>query len=386
VSLRILFATHAPSDSKTAVYRSVAQQAQHLQSEGHYVHLLTRGDLASARWARFDPILLPLLLIRRDLSAYDAVVFHSYLGWAFHLLRRWLDPRGRAATITWFHGLEPLYHRAASEEYRRDDRRPSLRFRLLHHILLPRLLKASCRRSDGVFCFNSIEAEYLAAHRWARSERIHRVSNGVETDCFHSRRHNRVAKRLLFVGQWLLPKGTRYLIDAFTSLAALGDFELACVGTGAPSEEVLSEFPAAVRSRVIVRSRVDRPELYEQLRAADIFLFPTLSEGFSCALLEAMAAELPVVTTPVGAAVDLIEDGRHGVLVRRADASALVKAVARLAEDIETRTALGSSARQAASRFTTRATGVEFASRLLDIVNRRGSATAKSAVVHPDAA
>ena len=386
MSLRILFATHAPSDIGTAVYRSVAEQARHLQSEGHQVDLVTRNDLARSAWARLDPILLPLLLARRDLSTYDVVVFNSYLGWVFHLLRRWLDRRGGVATITWFHGLEPLYHRAVCEEYRREHRALSGRFRLLHHLLLPRLLKHSCRRSDAIFCFNSLEAEYLATHEWATPDRIHRVSNGVETSCFLSRSHRPVARRILFVGQWLPAKGTRYLIDAFMSLAALGDFELVCVGTGASAEAVRAEFPAAVRSRVSVLPRVDRAQLYEQLGLADLFLFPTLSEGFSCALLEAMAAELPAVTTPVGAAVDLLENGRNGVLVPCADASALVAAVVRLKEDVDAREALGSSARHTASHFTARAACVDFASRVWDVVNRRVAVNRESAIAHPDAA
>ncbi len=386
MSLRILFATHAPSDVRTAVYRSVAQQARHLQSEGHHVDLVTRNDLARPAWARLDPIVLPLLLAMRDLSTYDVIVFHSYLGWAFHLMRRWLDPGSRVASMTWFHGLEPLYHRAVADEYRRGNRRLSRRFRMLHHVLLPRLLKRSCRASDAVLCFNSLEADYLARESWAAPDRIHRVPNGVEADCFQSRRHRPVARRLLFVGQWLPAKGTRYLVDAFTSLAALGDFELACVGTGASAEAVQAEFPAAVRSRVLVLPRVDRPQLYEQLRLADVFLFPTLSEGFSCALLEAMAAELPIVTTPVGAAVDLLESGRNGVLVPSADASALVAAVARLAEDVQSRTALGQAARQTAGRFSTRAACAEFAGHVYDVVNRHGTVAHPPAVVHPDAA
>ncbi len=386
MSLRILFSTHAPSNVKTAVYRSFAHQARHLQAERHQVDILTRDALARPKWARFDPILLPLRLMRRDLARYDVIVFHSYLGWAFHVFRRWLDPAGRVATITWFHGLEPLYHRAVTEECRRANRRLSLRFRLLHHVLLPRLLRMSCRRSDAVFCFNSREAEYLASEGWAAPDRIQRVANGVEADCFYERRHRHVAQRLLFVGQWLPAKGTRYLVEAFTSLAALGDFELACVGTGVEQEAVQQQFPLAVRSRVVVRPRVDRAELYEELRRADVFLFPTLSEGFSCALLEAMAAELPVVTTPVGAAVDLIDDGRNGILVPCADATALVAAVMRLASDAERRTSLGISAHVTAEHFTLRDACTDFAIRVHRAAAGRGAAVRESAFVHPDAA
>jgi glycosyltransferase involved in cell wall biosynthesis len=366
------------------VYRSVAEQAKHLRSQGHDVDIVTRSDLAGPAWARFDPIVLPLRLLRRDLSSYDVIVFHSYLGWAFHLLRRWFD--SRVVSITWFHGLEPLYHRAVAEECSRTTRSLSRRFRLLHHEILPRLMKRSCRGSDGVFCFNSIEADYLISQEWASPSRVHRVSNGVEADCFLPRIHWPVARRLLFVGQWLPGKGTRYLVDAFTSLAALNDFELTCVGTGASRESVLADFPAIVRPHVTVIPHADRAQLYDQLRHADLFLFPTLSEGFSCALLEAMAAQLPIVTTPVGAAADLLADGRNAVLVPCANASALAAAIVRLAAEIKTRAALGSSACQTAARFTTRASGREFTGRLLDVVNRRGGATTKSADVRPDAA
>jgi len=385
VSLRILFATHAPADARTAVYRAVSEQARNLQSDGHHVDVITRSDLASSRWARLDPLLLPLVLATRGLSSYDVVVFHSYLGWAFHLLKRWLDPRRHVTTITWFHGLEPLYQRAMSEELAREHRTISLRSRLLHHLVLPRLLKRSCRASDAVFCFNSIEAQYLTTHGWAAPERVYRVSNGVEPACFVSRQHRDVASRLLFVGQWLPAKGIRYLVEAFTALAALGDVELSCVGTGASSDAVLAAFPAAVRSRVSVYPRVDRHELYEQLRQADLFVFPSLSEGFSCALIEAMAAALPVVATQVGAAVDLLQDGRNGTVVPCADATALVAAVTRLMGDARTRATLGEAARHTAARFTSDASCAGFAHNVFEIVERHGVMDRREAAIGSDA-
>jgi glycosyltransferase involved in cell wall biosynthesis len=385
MSLRILIATHAPADRRTAVYRCVSDRASHLRSVGCKVDVLSRDDLAHSAWARLDPLLLPILLAARDLSGYDVLIFHSYLGWAFHSLRRWFDPARRMTTITWFHGLEPLYHRAMRDEYRRQGRELSWRFRLLHETVMPRLLKRSCRASDAVFCFNSIEAGYLAAEGWAEPHRVRQVSNGVEPECFLPRRHHDVARRLLFVGQWLPAKGIRYLVDAFTSLAALGDVELACVGTGTAADDVLAMFPAAVRPRVSVFAHVDRLELYEQLARADLFVFPSLSEGFSCALLEAMAASMPVVATRVGAAVDLLDDGRNGVLVPGADSSAIVAAVTRLAGDVRTRTVLGEAARRTASGYTSEAAGTGFAIKVLDVVARRGGVERRQPVLGSDA-
>jgi glycosyltransferase involved in cell wall biosynthesis len=385
MSLRILIATHAPADRRTAVYRSVSDRASHLRALGCQVDVLTRDDLASPAWARLDPLLLPILLAARDLSMYDVIVFHSYLGWAFHGLKRWFDPGRRTKTITWFHGLEPLYYRATRDEHRRQGRELSWRFRLLHETVMPKLMKRSCRASDVVFCFNSIEAEYLAAQGWAEPHRVQQVSNGVEPECFLPRRHHEVAHRLLFIGQWLPAKGIRYLVDAFTSLAALGDVELSCVGTGTCADDVLATFPAAVRSRVSVLAHVDRLELYEELVRADVFVFPSLSEGFSCALLEAMAASMPIVATRVGAAVDLLDDGRNGVLVPCADASAIVAAVTRLVGDVRTRMAMGDAARRTASRFSSEAADAEFAIKVLDVVARRGDVERRQAVMGSDA-
>jgi UDP-glucose:(heptosyl)LPS alpha-1,3-glucosyltransferase len=60
----------------------------------------------------------------------------------------------------------------------------------------------------------------------------------------------------------------------------------------------------------------DMPPLY---RAADIFLLPTLYDPFSNACLEAFAAGLPVITTKANGFSEIIESGRHGTIVQRAD-------------------------------------------------------------------
>lgn len=376
MSLRILFATHASANPRMAVYRTVTEHAAHLRAQGYIVDVLTRDDLGWPALARLDPVLLPPALMTRALGSYDLVVFHSFMGWAFHACRRMLDPRHRIATITWFHGLEPLYHRAVVDEHRRSERRLSARFRLLHHLLVPRLLKWTCRDSSAVFCLNQAEADYLTANGWSEAERVYRVSNGVEPGCFMSRRHRRIARRLLFIGQWLPLKGVRYLADAFTSLAAQHDLELACIGTGASEDQVRAAFPADLRSRVVVRPHVDRAELQEQLRQADVFVFPSLSEGSSCALLEAMAAELPTIATPVGTARELLQDGRHGVLVPCADAGALAVSVTGLIENVQERTRLGTAAGRVAAGYTSDAVWADFSAKVAHVLGRHR-------VVHP---
>ncbi len=134
--LRVLFAIHGPADPRTAVYGVVSGQADCLRRHGHEAEVMTAGDL---RWAtaRIDPLTLPPALALKGLSRYDVVVFHSYLGWAFHALRPLFDPHTHPATVTSFHGLEPLYFRALSDESTRRGQPLSARYRAMYGTLMP---------------------------------------------------------------------------------------------------------------------------------------------------------------------------------------------------------------------------------------------------------
>jgi glycosyltransferase involved in cell wall biosynthesis len=378
MNMRVLFATHAPADEGTAVFRTIRRRFEALRQQGHEVDVLAADDLRRFGPPRLDPLLLPPELSRRRLSRYDAVVFHSHLGWAFHAARPWLDSTRRVVTITSFHGLEPMYHVALRRELDRRGTPLSARFRLLHGHVMPRLLRFSCRQSDAVFCLNSHEAQYLAAHRWTAPERIYRLANGVEPECFMERAPSARPRRLLFVAQWLPAKGTRDLVEAFTALAGRADLELACVGTGAPEATVLADFPEAVRARVRVRPRVDRRELHAELAKADLFVFPTLSEGFGNALLEAMAAGLPIVATPFGATVDLLRDGVNAAVVPPADPAALAARIAALLVDGQQRDSLGRAAQATARDYETRLVNERFVQQFMHVMERRREQPASS--------
>lgn len=81
--------------------------------------------------------------------------------------------------------------------------------------------------------------------------------------------------------------------------------------------------------------------------AMDAFVLPSRAEGLSLALIEALAARLPVVSTRVGIAPDIVTDGVQALLVDRNDAGALTEALLRLARDAGLRAGLASAAAQA---------------------------------------
>jgi glycosyltransferase involved in cell wall biosynthesis len=95
-----------------------------------------------------------------------------------------------------------------------------------------------------------------------------------------------------------------------------------------------------------VRWLGEQPAADRLLAAGDIFVLPSHQEGFSNALLEAMAANLAVIATAVGGNLDAIVDNESGILVPPRDPSALAAALARLASDPDTRRRYGDAARR----------------------------------------
>ena len=88
----------------------------------------------------------------------------------------------------------------------------------------------------------------------------------------------------------------------------------------------------------------DREDVPELLRMMDIFVLPSLAEGVSNTILEAMASGLPVVATHTGGNPELVEDGQNGYLVPVGDPALLAKAIATMIAEPELIRAMGSCA------------------------------------------
>jgi len=94
--------------------------------------------------------------------------------------------------------------------------------------------------------------------------------------------------------------------------------------------------------------------LREYLSTADIFVLPSRSEGFSNAIVEAMAASLPVVATNVGGNAEAVTDGISGLIVPPDDPTALAAAITRLLSDTDKAREMGAAGKKLASeKFTT---------------------------------
>jgi len=148
-------------------------------------------------------------------------------------------------------------------------------------------------------------------------------------------------------------EGIRYLKDAaIRILESDASLRLVCAGTLTDEHRVQAEFPIEVRDRVQVLPRVDQAALAQLYREADVFIFPSLYEGFSRAIVEAMASRLPIVCTHVGVAGDALRHEHNALIVPKHDSDALVTAVNRLRFDPDLAQRLADAAADAARDYT----------------------------------
>lgn len=153
-------------------------------------------------------------------------------------------------------------------------------------------------------------------------------------------------------------KGQRYLLLAMPQIVkSIPEARLLLVGDG-PQEESLRTTARSLGLEGVVVFAGKRRDIHLLLGMADLFLFPSVAEGFGIALIEAMAAGLPIVASRSGGILEVVEDGVDGILVPPEDAFGIAEAVVRLHADPGLRRALGDRARRTVERRFSVAVGI----------------------------
>jgi glycosyltransferase involved in cell wall biosynthesis len=168
--------------------------------------------------------------------------------------------------------------------------------------------------------------------------------------------------RIVTVGGLAPRKGQKYAIEALALLTRSGlEASLELVGGGA-DESTLRHQANEAGVGPLVGFAGEQPDPRPYLARADIFLLPSRQEGFSNALLEAMACALPVVATDVGGNAEAMIDGEGGRIVPSRQPGAMAAAITELARDRSKLAQMGQINRQrVAALFTLEASARKLA-------------------------
>ncbi|MGE5525978.1 MAG: TIGR03088 family PEP-CTERM/XrtA system glycosyltransferase [Rhodospirillaceae bacterium] len=199
-------------------------------------------------------------------------------------------------------------------------------------------------------------ARYLTTAVGVAGRRVVQIYNGVDTERFRARSPN--ANRDEFViGTVLRMEAVKDPLNLVRAFLLLRDMlprqrvslRLAMAGDGALRKEALALLMRAGAADAAWLPGIcdDVPRFMHDL---DVFVLPSLAEGISNTVLEAMAAGLPVVATRVGGNPELVDEGTTGMLVPAGDSRALAEAIARYVEDRDMAVRHGAAARRLAEQ------------------------------------
>jgi len=173
------------------------------------------------------------------------------------------------------------------------------------------------------------------------------IEYGAPTNLFNPGKKSDDIFRVLFVGRVGPRKGIHYLINAWISLK-LPNAELLLVGINEFPRDWLERYRGSVR----YISSVPYQQLNKYYNDANVFVLPSLVDGFGLVLLEAMSCGIPVITTTNTAGPDIITDGVEGFIVSIRDVEALKEKIEWSYDNPSKLNSMGKAARRKAQELT----------------------------------
>jgi starch synthase len=172
--------------------------------------------------------------------------------------------------------------------------------------------------ADHIIVAATVTKDSLIEHG-INEKRISVIPYGAPVEYFHPEEKTGHQFRVIFVGIIGIRKGVHYLLKAWTDLK-LTNAQLILVGSNVFPKEWLQQY---MGKGILYYPSVHHKDLQKFYASSDVFVFPSLAEGFGLVLLEAMACGLPVITTPNTAGPDIVDEGQDGFIVPIRDVEAL---------------------------------------------------------------
>lgn len=274
--------------------------------------------------------LLPKLVALRQEFPFNIIHTHTVTpdGLTGIILGKWFQ----TPTVCSIRGSDVNSYPFRSKRYYAFSRRVLQKTDIVLANNRPILEKAGAIAGRDIRCrciYNGIDQSLFFPEPDKRSLR---VELGFPKDC----------TLIIFIGDFITSKGVLELCDAFIRLSCKErNVHLLMVGAGPLRPEVEARFgQAESQDSVTFTGRVPQKIAAALLRAADIFVLPSHSEGMPNALIEAMACGVASVVTPVGGVIEVVENGVNGLLIPVGNPERLRSAITQLLVDTKLRTTI----------------------------------------------
>ncbi len=224
------------------------------------------------------------------------------------------------------------------------------RFPLIYKLLTP-LIKLIWENAQIVVS-NSIKLKELALYSNPK-QKIEIIYNGIDTNKFYPTEKNNSKKEFIVTpgaSRITDRKGLQYLIKAIAELVSqYPQIKLKIMGEGNARkylEEQVAQLNIATQVKFLGRIPRDKTAKYYQ--EASVFVLPSLNEGMSNAMLEALASGLPIIATDTGGTQELVEDKKNGYIIKMKNSQDIVQKIERLINSSKLREKMGQISRQKA--------------------------------------
>ncbi|MCA9211487.1 MAG: glycosyltransferase family 4 protein [Planctomycetales bacterium] len=206
--------------------------------------------------------------------------------------------------------------------------------------------------SDFIVCISNFARSQLMKlspyEHWHKLE-VSRL--GVDPSVFKPRPFNASPEtfEIICVGRLCPAKGQHILVEAIARIVSSGrkNIRLRIVGGGEDEASLKNQIrDLNLDDHIIMEGPVNQDRIRDLYSQADIFSIPSFAEGIPVVLMEAMAMEIPCVTTRITGIPELIRDGEDGLLVAPSSIEELADAITRLMDDQDLRKRLGENGRK----------------------------------------
>lgn len=344
--MNILFIIHQYFDPNAGASGATLKLGQEYQKFGHQVTYYSFDNLPKSvpgilKFLTFPLWVARFLWLENSKKKFDVVDASTRDIWIW---AKWLSGLQVSSPllVTRSHGLEHTSHLQKQDDVARGDLRLSWKYKLYRGSIHLWEVSQSLRHADLVYLLNSEEHKYAVDVLGISPEKIHTVANGIPDYLldlpFELITEEDTTIRIAQVSTFIPRKGIKFSVRALNNiLSRYPNVEMSFLGTACREctdvNQIYANFDLDVRDRIFVIPRFNHKTLPELLSGHHIKLFPSLSEGFSLALIEAMACGLAPITTATSGQLDVISDRYDGLIVPLRNSKAIEVALEKLISD-----------------------------------------------------